>query len=153
VRAAAEAFAERKFGAGGPFHPDTPDPWKESARVRSSAQKIRGEEFKECVAIMAQHIHERFGKFLSTVPSIFILTYLQAHHLDLEFYDHHFGPGRACEPTQSTCLAGIQKGARGKGTKSSEARREEEGRGQTDSRSRRHVAVTALSRNTVQRSR
>jgi hypothetical protein len=24
---------------------------------------------------------------------MFILTYLQAHHLDLEFYDHHFGPG------------------------------------------------------------
>ena len=22
-----------------------------------------------------------------------LLTYLQAHHLDLEFYDHHFGPG------------------------------------------------------------
>ncbi len=21
------------------------------------------------------------------------LTYLQAHHLELEFYDHHFGPG------------------------------------------------------------
>jgi hypothetical protein len=92
MRAAVEAFAERKFGPGGPFHPDTPGPWKESSTVRSSAQ-VHSEEFKECVAVMAQHIYDRFGKFPGTVPSIFVLTYLQAHHLDLEFYDHHFGPG------------------------------------------------------------
>ena len=41
---------------------------------------------------MAQYIYDRFGKFPGSVPSIFILTYLQAHHLELEFYDHHFGP-------------------------------------------------------------
>ena len=92
MRAAVEAFTERKFGPGGPFHPDTPGAWKESARVRSSAQ-IHSEEFKECVALQAQYIYERFGKFPGTVPSIFILTYLQAHHLELEFYDHYFGAG------------------------------------------------------------
>jgi hypothetical protein len=92
MRAAVEAFAERKFGPGGPFHPDTPGPWQESTRVRESAQ-VHSEEFKECVASMAQYIYDRFGKFPGTVPSIFILTYLQAHHLELEFYDHHFGPG------------------------------------------------------------
>jgi hypothetical protein len=91
MRAAVEAFAERKFGPGGPFHPNTPGPWKESTRVRSSAQ-VHSEEFKVCVAIMAQYIYDRFGKFPGTVPSIFILTYLQAHHLELEFYDYHFGP-------------------------------------------------------------
>ncbi len=92
MRAAVEAFARRKFGPGGPFHPDTPGPWKESARVRSSAM-VHSEEFKACVALMAQHIYDRFGKFPGTVPSIFILTYLQAHHLDLEYYDHYFKPG------------------------------------------------------------
>jgi hypothetical protein len=92
MRAAVEAFAERKFGRGGPFHQETPGPWKESARVRSSAQ-AHSEEFKACVAVQAQHIFDRFGKFPGTVPSIFCLTYLQAHHLDLEFYDHYFEPG------------------------------------------------------------
>jgi hypothetical protein len=92
MRAAVEAFAERKFGPGGPFHPDTPGPWKESTRVRESAQ-VHSEEFKECVALQAQHIYDRFGKFPGTVPSMFVLTYLQAHHLELEFYDHYFGPG------------------------------------------------------------
>jgi hypothetical protein len=92
MRAAVEAFARRKFGPGGPFHPETPGPWKNTPRVRGSAQ-VHSEEFKECVALMAQHTYGRFGKFPGTVPSILVQTYLQAHHLDLEFYDHHFGPG------------------------------------------------------------
>jgi hypothetical protein len=92
MRAAIDAFAQRKFGPGGPFHEATPGPWRESGRVRGSAE-AHSEEFKECVALMAQHIYEQFGKFPGTVPSIFCLTYLQAHHLDLEFYDHHFKPG------------------------------------------------------------
>jgi hypothetical protein len=92
MRAAVEALAERKFGHGGPFNPDTPGPWKDSAKVRRSAQ-IHSEEFKECIALMCQYIYNRFGKFPGTVPTIFILTYLQAHHLDLEFYDHYFKAG------------------------------------------------------------
>lgn len=92
MRAAVEAFARRKFGPGGPFHRDTPGPWKESGKVRASAQ-VHSEEFKECVALQAQYIYDRFGKFPGTVPSIFSLMYLQAHHLDLEFYDHHFEAG------------------------------------------------------------
>ncbi len=92
MRAAVDAFVQRKYGPGGPFNAETPGPWKESARIRASAE-VHSEEFKACVALMAQHIYDRFGKFPGTVPTIFSLTYLQAHHLDLEFYDHHFQAG------------------------------------------------------------
>lgn len=92
MRAAVEAFTQRKFGPGGPFNAATPGPWKESSRVRQSAQP-HDDEFKACVALQAQYIFDRFGKFPGSVPSIFTLMYLQAHHLDLDFYDHHFGPG------------------------------------------------------------
>lgn len=92
MRAAVDAFVRRKFGPAGPYHSDTPGPWKESARVRSSAQ-VHDDEFKECVALQAQYLYDRFGKFPATVPSIFSLMYLQAHHLDLEFYDRYFEPG------------------------------------------------------------
>jgi hypothetical protein len=92
LRAAVEALCRRKFGEGGPYHPDTPGPWRESARVRSSAA-VHGDEFRECVALMAQYTYDRFGKFPGTVPTLFIMNYLQAHHLDLEFYDHYFRPG------------------------------------------------------------
>ncbi|MBZ0155944.1 MAG: hypothetical protein K8I29_06980 [Alphaproteobacteria bacterium] len=92
MRAAVEAVVRRKFGPGGPFHPDTPGPWKDSCSVRSAAQVHSG-EFRECVALQAQYILDTFGKFPGTVPSLFLITYLQAHHLDLEFYDAFYKPG------------------------------------------------------------
>jgi hypothetical protein len=92
MRTAVEAMCERKFGAGGPFHPETPGPWKDTVRVRGAAE-VHGERFRECVALQAQYIFDTFGKFPGTVPSIFTLMYLQAHHLDLEFYDRFYKPG------------------------------------------------------------
>jgi hypothetical protein len=92
MRAAVEAVYKRKFAHGGPFHPDTPGPWKNSRKVRSAAQ-VHSEEFRECVALQAQYVYDTFGKFPGTVPSIFLIMYLQAHHLDLEFYDAYYKPG------------------------------------------------------------
>ncbi|HET9999255.1 MAG TPA: hypothetical protein VFQ36_00065 [Ktedonobacteraceae bacterium] len=92
MRAALDHFCERKFGPGGPFHPDTPGPWKDSRKVRGSAQ-VHDEHFRECVALQAQYAFDTFGKFPATVPTIFILMYLQTHHLDLEYYDALFQPG------------------------------------------------------------
>jgi hypothetical protein len=90
--AATEALHQRKFGAGGPFHPDTPGPWRESPRVRASALS-HDAHFLECVALQAQYMFDTFGKFPATVPSVLVLMYLQAHHLDLDFYDAKFQPG------------------------------------------------------------
>ena len=92
MREAVEAVCQRKFGPGGPFHPDTPGPWKDSPRVRAAAQ-VHSEEFRECVSLQAQYIFDTFGKFPGTVPSLFLITYLQAHHLDLEFYDKFYKSG------------------------------------------------------------
>lgn len=92
MRAAVDALCERKFGPGGPFHPDTPGPWKNSSKVRSAAQ-VHHERFRECVATQAQYVFDTFGKFPGTVPSMFLIMYLQAHHIDLEFYDEFYKPG------------------------------------------------------------
>jgi hypothetical protein len=100
---AVEAFAERKFGPGGPFHPDTPGAWTDSPGVRGSAQ-VHDQAFKACVALQAQYIFDTFGKFPGTVPTVFILNYVQAHHLDLEFYDRFFNPG-AYLPTHAEHMA------------------------------------------------
>lgn len=96
MRAAVAAFVARKFGPGGPFNAATPGPYRENARVRAAGEP-HGEHFIDCVTTMAQYVFDRFGKFPATVPSIFMLTYLQAHHLDLGFYDQHFGPGAYLE--------------------------------------------------------
>jgi len=92
MRSAVEALCERKFGPGGPFHPDTPGSWKDSGKIRSAAP-VHSEEFKECVALQAQYIFDHFGKFPGTAPSMIATIYLQAHHLDLEFYDEFYKPG------------------------------------------------------------
>ncbi|KJS01307.1 MAG: hypothetical protein VR65_09110 [Desulfobulbaceae bacterium BRH_c16a] len=92
MRAAVEALCRRKFGPGGPFHPETPGPWKDSRKVRSAAP-VHDDRFKECVALQAQYIYDTFGKFPATVPSMFLIMYLQAHHLDLDFYDKFYKPG------------------------------------------------------------
>jgi len=92
MRAAVEAVCERKFGPGGPFNPDTQGPWKDTRKVRSSAQ-VHDECFRECVALQAQYVYDTFGKFPGTVPSMFLIMYLQAHHLDLDFYDRFYKPG------------------------------------------------------------
>jgi len=91
MRAAVDAFCDRKFGKNGPFHPDTPGPWKDSRKVRGSAQ-IHDEQFRDAVSHMAQYVYDAFGKFPATVPSVFSLMYLQTHHLDLDYYDQFFGP-------------------------------------------------------------
>ena len=92
MRAAVDALCERKYGPGGPFHPDTPGPWQENRKVRSAAQ-VHDERFRECVALQAQYVYDTFGKFPGTVPAMFLIMYLQAHHLDLDFYDKFYKPG------------------------------------------------------------
>jgi hypothetical protein len=92
MAAAVEAFAERKFGPGGPFHRDTPGAWSDSPGFRGGAQ-VHDAEFKACVALQAQYVFDTFGKFPGTVPTLFIMNYVQAHHLDLDFYDRFFKPG------------------------------------------------------------
>lgn len=62
------------------------------AMAKRSA-KAHNKEFKDCVLTMAQYVYELFGRFPGTVPSMFTMMFLQAHHLDLEFYDTHFKSG------------------------------------------------------------
>ena len=92
MKAAVEGVCDRKFGLGGPFNPGTPGPWKDSRKVRSAAQ-VHDERFRECVALQAQYVYDTFGKFPGTVPSMFLIMYLQAHHIDLDFYDRFYKPG------------------------------------------------------------
>ncbi|MDY0349706.1 MAG: hypothetical protein RBR09_00480 [Desulfobulbaceae bacterium] len=89
MRDAVEALCLRN---GGPFHPDTPGPWKDSRKVRSAA-RVHDERFKECVALQARYIYDTFGKFPGTVPSMLLIMYLQAHHPDLDFYDTFYRSG------------------------------------------------------------
>lgn len=96
LRAATEALAQRKFGEGGPANAGTGGAWRDNAKVRGAAV-ARDERTLEAVATIAQHVFDTHGRFPATVPAVFARNYLQAHHLDLGFYDEHFGPGAYLE--------------------------------------------------------
>jgi hypothetical protein len=62
--------------------------------------------FKTCVARQAQYVFDTFGKFPGTVPSVFIMNYVQAHHLDPGFTTGSSNPAHTCARTPSICNAG-----------------------------------------------
>jgi len=80
------------LGPGGPFRAETPGPWKDYAKVRSAAQ-AHSQEFRDCIILQAKYIYDTFGKFPGTVSSMFCNIYLQAQHIDLDFYDKFYKPG------------------------------------------------------------
>ena len=96
MAAAVEIVCERKFGPGGPFNPATPGPFKDTAAVRGAAQ-VHNAEFRECVTLQAQYVYDTFGRFPATQPAMYVLVYLQAQHIDLDFYDEKFKPGAYLE--------------------------------------------------------
>jgi len=81
----------RKFGPGGPSHAETAGPWTDTSRVRGSALPPDG--IAELVTLQASYIYDTFGKLPGTVPTVHVLMYLQAQHLDTDFYDELYGPG------------------------------------------------------------
>ena len=90
MRAAVEAYLAIKFGPGGTYDPAKPGPYADSAAVKATAERP-SPELMDCVVTIAQYIHDTFGKFPGTVPSIFVRYYTQAHRLETGFYDRFYG--------------------------------------------------------------
>ena len=57
-----------------------------------------------CTKAVCTYIYETYGRFPATVDTMHLMWLMQAHHLDLEFYDRFFGPG-AYGPTHAAHLA------------------------------------------------
>jgi hypothetical protein len=87
-----EALMRRKFGVGGPFNADTDGPFRDNRAVRSSAYQLN-EAQRGLVIKIAEYIYQAYGKFPASIPSMYLQTVLQAHHLDLDFYDAHIPGG------------------------------------------------------------
>jgi hypothetical protein len=92
MRAAVEAFVERKFGPHGAYDPDGPGPWRESRRVKGTVAPY-SDEFVDCMAEVARYMYEKFGKFPGVRSTIMLPGAVQAHHIDTDFYDAHYSEG------------------------------------------------------------
>ena len=51
----------------------------------------------ECLGEVAQYVYDTYGRFPGTIPTMMAGPYVQAQHIDLEFYDTHFQPGAYLE--------------------------------------------------------
>lgn len=96
MRAAVARFVELKFGPGGTFDPDRPGPFRDNARVKASTERY-SPAFVELLSEVAQYLHDVFGKFPATIPSIYVRMYAQAQHIDLDYYDAFYGPDASLE--------------------------------------------------------
>ena len=92
MRAAVEAFVERKFGSRGAYDPGIPGPWRDSGAVKETVAGY-STEFVDCMAEVAEYIYEKHGKFPGVRSTIMLPGLVQAHHLDTDFYDAHYAEG------------------------------------------------------------
>jgi hypothetical protein len=92
MRAAVEVFVSRKFGEKGAYNPNTPGPWKESSLVKKTV-KPYSKDFVDCMAEVAQYIYNKYGKFPGIRGSVMLPSFVQAHHIDTEFYDKYHKEG------------------------------------------------------------
>lgn len=96
MRSAVETFAQRRFGPAGAYEASAQGPWRDGARVKGSVTPY-SEEFVDCMSTVAQYIVDTYGKFPASVPTIALTGYVQAQHIDTEFYDEHYAAGAYLE--------------------------------------------------------
>jgi hypothetical protein len=92
MREAVDIFVERKFGPGGAYDPETSGPWQDPKSIKGGVTPY-SDEFVECLGDVAQYVLDTYGKFPNTFTTIVLSGYVQAVHLDTDFYDHHYQSG------------------------------------------------------------
>lgn len=88
MHAAARRVAEIKFGREGAYR--SPHIGAYSPEIRATANRYP-EELIECLGTVAQYVHDTYGRFPGGIPSILITPYVQAHHIDMDWYDQYLG--------------------------------------------------------------
>jgi hypothetical protein len=92
MREAVHIFVERKFGSGGAYDPRTSGPWKETTAMKQGMTPY-SEEFIDCLVDVAQYVYDTYGRFPNTFTTMVLSGFVQAVHIDTDFYDTHYQPG------------------------------------------------------------
>ena len=89
-----KSFVARKFGNGrGATILRVPDRGGTQPRSKRSVSSYSDEVHSLCMGEVASYIHEKFGKFPGTFTTVVLTGFVQAVHLDTDFYDKHYGTG------------------------------------------------------------
>jgi hypothetical protein len=94
---AVQAVIDLKYGQGGIYRDDDyfKKIFKDNRGERYTAEvPIYKEQVVECVKDICTYIYEKHGRFPAHVDAIYVPgVWLQAHHLDLKYYDQLFRGG------------------------------------------------------------
>jgi len=87
---AIDAFVEQKFGSGAPYAADYKGvaPLKDWAKVQPHYHHPSKASLDQ-VKAYCNYVYETYGRFPATSDTKLVPIWLQAHHLDLDFYDKH----------------------------------------------------------------
>ena len=96
MREAVNVFIERKFGPDGAYDPGTPGPWQDAKAIKQGVTPY-SEEFVDCLTDVAQYVYDTYGKFPNTFTTMVLSGFVQAVHLDTDFYDTHYQSGAYLE--------------------------------------------------------
>lgn len=91
--AAVDAVVEAKFGRDGIYtlDADREAPFLDRNEFVSAVPRY-SEKLVQCVKDICNYIYETYGRFPSHIPAMQISSvWVQAHHLDLDFYDKFYG--------------------------------------------------------------
>ena len=97
--AAVDAVVDGKFAPGGLYDPEG----KPASAFQQHHEVVRGvprysDELVQCVKDICNYIYDTYGRFPSHVDAITTPgCWVQAHHLDLEFYDKFYEKGAYTE--------------------------------------------------------
>lgn len=96
-REAIERFIARKFGDGGAFADSDLGPYADNRGVKARIQRY-DDDMAEYLVSVLEGLDERFGRYPGTIPTVLTSTYVQAQHVDADYYDRFHGE-RALLPT------------------------------------------------------
>jgi hypothetical protein len=87
MREAVERFLEERRA-----DPSAASPYADPREVLAGREDP-SEETIEIVVAFTQHVLDTYGRFPAFIDPMFVRLVLQAHHLDLGFYDRHYRDG------------------------------------------------------------
>jgi len=92
--AAVDAVVAKKFGPNGTFNPfaKKPAPYKNRADFLRQVPRTPEKTIEICKQ-SCRYIWDTFGTFPAIVPPMLLYVYIQAQHIELDFYDKYYdGP-------------------------------------------------------------
>jgi hypothetical protein len=104
VDAVVARLAQKGPGRSAFLPPQGPTPYlMPDAEYRDAIVEI-SDEGVACTKAICRYIYETYGSFPATVDAMHLMWFMQAHHLDLDFYKRYFKPG-ACGKTHLAHMA------------------------------------------------